>query len=99
GSHERMTKDNPRVELEQTFVLDGDRRGVAHAEDLGGPPDQRGVAGWFGRCHEQEAARLEWQPDESSPKARLDATGEGTGDRQRKPTGELGRRQAPRQFE
>jgi hypothetical protein len=97
--HQRVTEAHPRTELDEAGRL-GRRRGLdAHAESLGGAPQQGQIAERLRGCREQQPPRLGRQKLELPQEALLDATRERIAVEDPEPARQLSRGHPTRKFE
>ena len=75
-AHQRMTKPHPAVHVDQPVGLRGLERPGVDRESLRGPPQQRWIASWLSRRHEQQPPSVLRQRLEAPREAALDPSGQ-----------------------
>ncbi len=98
-AHQRMTKPHPRTELDQPRRLGRRRRVRPDGEPLGHPPQQRHVPHRLGGRRQQQPLRRNRKRPDAPQETLLDLTRQRPRVRTPEPTGQLRRRQPPRQLQ
>ena len=70
-----MTENHSPTKLQQACRFDGFQDRLGDSELPGRPPNERSIADWIGRRHEQQASRIAGKPGEPAREALLDARG------------------------